>query len=115
MLQGSFISPSDLHLFKVTRDLDEAVADITSFYRNYHSSRYVKGQLLIRLQRTPAADMLARLNGDFRDILSQGEIVAVGPPGAAADEAPHLPRLLLWFNRIHFGRLRQMIDVLNQF
>jgi hypothetical protein len=26
-----------------------------------------------------------------------------------------LPRVLLWFNRIHFGRLRQMIDVLNQY
>ena len=30
MLQSGFISPSDLHLFKVTRDLDEAVAG------NYH-------------------------------------------------------------------------------
>ena len=114
MLQGGFISPSDLHLFKVTRDLDEAVAEITSFYHNYHSSRYVNGQLLIRLQRTPAADLLARLNGDFRDILSQGEIVAMAPPGDNSDEAPHLPRLLLWFNRLDFGRLRQMIDVLNQ-
>ena len=114
MLQPGFISASDLHLCKVTRDLDEAVAEITTFYRNYHSSRYLNGQLLIRLQRTPAADRLARLSGDFRDILSQGEIVAVDPPGDDSDEAPHLPRLLLWFNRLGFGRLRQMIDVLNQ-
>jgi uncharacterized protein (TIGR00730 family) len=114
MLQQGFISASDLHLFKVTRDLDEAVAEITTFYRNYHSSRYVKGQLLIRLQRPPSADILARLNSDFRDILSRGEIVAMAPPGDDSDEVPHLPRLLLWFNRSHFGRLRQMIDVLNQ-
>jgi hypothetical protein len=33
-----------LHLFKVTCDLDEAVEEITTFYRNYHSSRYVSGQ-----------------------------------------------------------------------
>jgi uncharacterized protein (TIGR00730 family) len=114
MLQQGFISGSDLHLFKVTRDLDEAVAEITTFYRNYHSSRYVKGQLLIRLQCAPAADLLARLSSDFRDILSQGDIVAVDPPGDASDEAPHLPRLQLWFNRLSFGRLRQLIDVLNQ-
>jgi len=114
MLQQGFISASDLHLFKVTRDLDEAVAEITTFYRNYHSSRYVKGQLLIRLQRTPAADLLARLSSDFRDILSYGDIVAVDPPGDDSDEAPHLPRLQLWFNRLSFGRLRQLIDVLNQ-
>jgi uncharacterized protein (TIGR00730 family) len=114
MLQQGFISANDLHLFKVTRDLDEAVAEITTFYHNYHSSRYVKGQLLIRLQRPPAADLLARLNGDFRDILSHGDIVAVEPPGDDSDEAPHLPRLRLWFNRLSFGRLRQLIDVLNQ-
>ena len=114
MLQQGFISANDLHLFKVTRDLDEAVAEITTFYRNYHSSRYVKGQLLIRLQRTPVADLLARLSSDFRDILSQGDIVAVEPPGDDSDEAPHLPRLWLWFNRLSFGRLRQLIDVLNQ-
>src|SRR5439155_2225782 len=114
MLQPGFISPSDLHLFKVTCDLDEAVEEITTFYRNYHSSRYVNGQLLIRLQRLPSTGTFARLNRDFSDILSQGEIVAAEPLGDDFDEAPHLPRVLLWFNRIHFGRLRQLIDVLNQ-
>lgn len=114
MVQQGLIVPSDLHLFKVTSDVDAAVHEITTFYRNYHSSRYVNGQLLIRLQRLPAPAMLARLSDDFRDILTQGEIVAMEPPGDSADEAPHLPRLLLWFNRIHFGRLRQLIDALNQ-
>jgi len=115
MLQEGLISPSDLHLFKVTSDVDEAVQEITTFYHNYHSSRYVDGQLLIRLQRALPANMLARLNVEFRDILAQGDIVAVEPPGDDSDEAPHLPRLLLWFNRSHFGRLRQMLDVLNQY
>ena len=53
MLQSGLISPSDMHLFKVTSDVDEAVNEITTFYHNYHSSRYVGGQLLIRLQRAP--------------------------------------------------------------
>ena len=114
MLQQGLIAPSDLHLFKVTSDLDAAVNEITTFYRNYHSSRYVRNQLLIRLQRLPAPAMLARLNVDFRDILTQGDMVALEPPGDDADEAPQLPRVLLWFDRLHFGRLRQLIDALNQ-
>src|SRR5437879_4275060 len=36
MLGQGLISPSDLHLFKVTDDLDEAVSEITTFYRDYH-------------------------------------------------------------------------------
>jgi hypothetical protein len=70
--------------------------------------------LLIRLQHLPSTAMLARLNRDFSDILSRCEIVAAEPPGDAFDEPPHLPRVLRWFNRSRFGRLRQMIDVLNQ-
>jgi hypothetical protein len=114
MLQEGWIAPSDLHLFKVTSNVDEAVDEITTFYRNYHSSRYVSNQLLIRLRRLPTAAVLTCLTADFRDILTQGDIVAVEPPGDDADEAPHLPRVLLWFDRIHFGRLRQLIDALNQ-
>src|SRR2546423_12841450 len=69
------------HVLKLTSEaigLSAGIADeITTFYRNYHSSRYVRGQLLIRLQRLPAPDMLARLSADFRDILTQGDMVAV--------------------------------------
>jgi uncharacterized protein (TIGR00730 family) len=115
MLGQGLISPTDLHLFKVTSDLDEAVSEITTFYRNYHSARYVNGRLVIRLQHQVTEALLARLNRDFRDIFTQGEIVTSGPIGSDADEVPELPRLLLWFDRVQFGRLRQMIDVINQY
>lgn len=116
MVEQGFILPSDLHLFKVTHDVDEAVEEICHFYHNYHSSRYVDGQLLIRLQRYPSARLLSRLNHEFSDVVSQGAIVAVPPPlDDPTDEAPSLPRLRCWFNRMHFGRLRQMIDVVNQY
>src|SRR5262249_51443830 len=97
MLQSGLISPSDMYLFKVTSDLDEALSEFPPFYRNSHSSRYLGGQLLIPLQRLLCADMRARLNVDFHDIVTQGDIVAVEPPGDGSDEAPHLPRLMLWF------------------
>ncbi len=115
MLEQDLISSIDMSLFKVTNDLDEAVSEIATFYRNYHSSRYVDGQLVIRLQHEVTEALLACLNRDFRDILTQGDIVASEAVGDDADEVPELPRLLLWFDRVQFGRLRQMIDVINQY
>src|SRR5690606_993247 len=41
LLKENLISPADMRLFKITDDLDVAIAEITGFYRRYHSSRYV--------------------------------------------------------------------------
>jgi uncharacterized protein (TIGR00730 family) len=115
MLQQGLISPADLHLFMITTDIDAAVHEITTFYRNYHSARYVDGQLIMRLQHPISPELLTILNRDFHDIVTQGEIVAGAPVGDDALEVPDLPRLHLWFDRINYGRLRQLIDVVNQY
>jgi uncharacterized protein (TIGR00730 family) len=115
ILGRGLISATDLHLFKITDDIDAAVDEITTFYRNYHSLRYVAGQLVIRLQQPVSDAMLARLNEEFHDIVTQEEIVAGPPVGADAEAAFEFPCLHLWFDRVNFGRLRQMIDVLNQY
>ncbi len=115
MLGRGLISPSDLNLFKVTDDVDEGVQEVVGFYRNYHSMRYVDGQLVIRVQHGITEDMLARLNREFRDIVTQGEIMPSVPIRDDAEEVPELPRLRLWFDRINFGRLRQMIDAINEY
>jgi uncharacterized protein (TIGR00730 family) len=113
MLEEGLISPADLHLFKVTDDVDVAVQEITTFYRNYHSMRYVDGQLSLRLNHALSAEMLAGLNENFSDILTQGDITLGPAEGHDAMEFPHLPRLRLWFDRVNYGRLRQLIDALN--
>ena len=113
MVGRGLIAPSDLHLFRITTDVDEAVQEITTFYRNYHSARYVDGQLVLRLQHPVSDALLADLNRDFRDVLTQEDIVASAPLGDDAAEVPELPRLRLWFDRVSYGRLRQMIDVVN--
>src|SRR5262249_10446682 len=51
LLARTLISPEDLSLFKVTNSVDEAVAEIRTFYRVYHSMRYVHGDLVLRLNR----------------------------------------------------------------
>jgi hypothetical protein len=116
LLVRGLISPEDLSLYRVTDNVETALAEITGFYRNYHSSRYVGDRLVIRLQQAPTEVLLEGLNREFRDILAEGSM-ALSPalPEEGSDPAlAHLHRLVLHFNRRNFGRLRQLIDALNR-
>jgi len=114
LLRHHLISKEDMALFKVTTSVDQAVEEITRFYRVYHSSRTVGHQLVIRLVRPLPEKLVDRLSHDFADILLSGAIVQ-GPALAEEDEPElaALPRLVLHFNRTSFGRLRQLIDRIN--
>jgi hypothetical protein len=116
MLKRGLISPEDLHLFKVTDHVDEACEEILNFYKVYHSLRYVKNQLIIRLQRPIEPELLDILNEEFKDILAQDRIQQTGAAHEGLDEGDlaNLPRLVFYFNRKSFGRLRQMIDRINK-
>jgi uncharacterized protein (TIGR00730 family) len=115
LLRDQLISPEDLNLFRITDSTDEAVRYITRFYRNYHSTRWVKDLYVIRLQHAPTPTALAALNEDFADIITGEPIHAIAPtPEEILDqEHPKLPRIAFGFNRKGYGRLRQMIDALN--
>jgi uncharacterized protein (TIGR00730 family) len=116
LMDRGLISLQDLSLYRVTDSLDEGVAEVTNFYRNYHSSRYVGDRLVIRLQQAPSHEELDRLNREFRDILVSGAMTVRPPlPEEAGDLAlADLPRLILHFNRHDIGRLRQLLDALNR-
>jgi len=113
LLARRLISEDDLALFKVTDDVDEAVAEVTGFYSNYHSSRYVREGLVIRVREAPDAGELAALNLEFGDILAGGAIEVRGALPEEGGEADPFPRVLLRFERKKMGRLRQLIDRLN--
>jgi uncharacterized protein (TIGR00730 family) len=113
LLARRLIAEEDLSLFKVTDDVDEAVAEVIGFYRNYHSSRYVKDALVLRVREAPDAGELAALNDEFGDILSEGAIQVSGPLPEERGEAAAFPRVLLHFDRKRIGRLRQLVDRLN--
>lgn len=115
LLAHGYISESDLALFKYTDNIEEAVGEIERFYRVYHSQRYVQDRLVLRLTMMPTAEQLAALSEEFSDILD-GPIVPTGPSPAEIrdDDVIDLPRISLNFNRIHAGRLRILVDRLNQ-
>ncbi len=107
------ISDEDLCLYRVTDDLDVAVREILSFYRNYHSSRFVGSRLVIRVRQALDASQLESLADEFEDLFV-GEPLAQGEALPEENgEVPGLPRLVLGFDRRRVGRLRQLIDRLN--
>lgn len=115
LLRDQLISDNDLHLYQITDDVDEAVKLTTRFYRNYHSSRFVKDLLVIRLKHAPPPSALIALNEDFRDLITGQEITVIPPTPEEVDDEDFvdLPRIAFGFNRRDYGRLRQMIDALN--
>jgi hypothetical protein len=116
LLKRELVSPEDLSLFKITDRIDEAVREITSFYTVYNSMRYVRNKLVMRLNREPSDALIERLNDEFSDIVENGRITKGGVQRLESDDEHlrSLPRLLLPFNRRNFGRLRQLIDMLNR-
>jgi uncharacterized protein (TIGR00730 family) len=117
LLGDGMISLEDMSLYKLTEDVDEAAAEILTFYRLYHSMRYVKSQLVFRLQQPLGEEKLDRINTQFADILSKGRFVQRREMLSEERDEPDLadlPRLAFHFNRRNLGRLRQVIDVINE-
>ena len=114
LMVTGMIHAEDLGLFRVTEDLDEAVAEIRDFYRVYHSQRYVGNNLVFRLRQALSPDALAELNERFRDLLDGRADQTTGPLKAENGEFADLPRLVLPFHRSSFSRVRQVIDFINR-
>ena len=116
LLGGGNISAEDFHLYMITSDVDEAVEEMIGFYRNYHSMRYVRDRLVFRLFHKPSDELIAELNRDFTDILHSGgyEPGEALPGEKDQPDLADLPRLVFHFNRRNHGRLRQLINRLNQ-
>jgi uncharacterized protein (TIGR00730 family) len=117
LLRDKLISPDDLNLYQITDNADEAVKIISRFYRNFHSTRFVKDSLIIRMKNAPTETAIEALNEDFSEILLDGKIKTAKPTPEETEDNDHLTlaRIALNFNRRDYGRLRQLIDVLNNF
>lgn len=115
LLKQGLISNEDLHLYKITHSVDEAVAEVTRFFSNYHSVRYTRDEIVMRLHRAPDERMLDRIRQEFADINLSGDFRVTHALPVERDEPAlkEMPRLVFRFNRKDHGRLRQLIDCLN--
>jgi uncharacterized protein (TIGR00730 family) len=115
LVSKGLVSPEDHELFLATDDVDDAVNDIQRFWHSYHSIRWVGDRLVIRLRYPPTDDEMADLNARFGDLLVDGAIEASDPlPAEVADrDELDLSRLTMRYDARRAGRLRGLIDALN--
>ena len=114
LLAKGFISAEDQNLYYKASGVEDAVSHIKQFYYRYHSSRYVKDVLVIRLLAPLNANQINSLNVEFRALIDKGEIYATA---SLPEEDDHLdlPRIAFVHNQRQFGLLRAMIDRINSY
>ncbi|MBY0308262.1 MAG: LOG family protein, partial [Phycisphaerales bacterium] len=121
LLSRGWISEEDLSLFRLCASPREAVDHILRFYRVYHSARYVKDDLVIRVKRPLTQRDIDALSERFSSLIKRpeqggatgGRIVQRGPFDVETDHRD-LPRLVFTHTRYHYGRVRQLIDAINE-
>src|SRR5262245_19664198 len=108
LLPRGLISPADLSLYKVTDSVEAAVNEVLTFYRVYHSMRYVQGDLVLRLRQPLPEALLEHIRTEFAGILVSGtfEQTSALPAEANNTHLAHMPRLKFRFDRRSLGQLR---------
>jgi uncharacterized protein (TIGR00730 family) len=112
LLDRGWVSPEDPAIYKLCASPKEAADHIVKFYRNYHSSRYVRDDFVIRLKARLKEEDVAKLTKEFKVIIKEGEIRQGGPLEGENDH-PELPRLSFRHTRSKFGVVRRLIDRIN--
>lgn len=115
LVDPGWVSPADVNLYTITDDVDEAVAAVRGFWRNYQGLRWVGDRLVVRLRARPTDREVAMLAEQFADVCLEGTIERTDPlpPEVSDHDALDLPRLVLTFNPRMGGRFREMIRELN--
>ena len=110
------IGKDDLALYKITDNVDEAVRECRHFYSNYHSLRYNKGDAIFRLQAGARASSSWRRSTPSSTTSTRSAASASAAALPAERDEPslaRLPRLVFNFNKRDHGRLRMLINRLN--
>lgn len=116
MLKLGFISDNDEALFRVYDSPDQALKHIDEFYSNYHSMRFVKDDLVIRMKRGISPATLKKANEKFKKLAMDGRFTLSTPLPEEANEPElkDLKRLVFKSDRKDFATLRRLIDFLNE-
>ncbi|MHA6494352.1 LOG family protein [Pseudomonas borbori] len=110
-----YILPTDMQLMRLVHSAEEAGDEIASFYRNFHSTRWLKGNLLIRMNRPLNDAALQTLDREFADLCLSGNYQQQAASEAENDEPEFhdMTRLVFHFNARDHGRLRELVDFIN--
>lgn len=115
LVKKGYIDKDDLKMFSYAGTVEEAADKIERFYKVYHSLRYIRDLTVLRLNHPLSEEALRCIKREFRDIIIDGDIKNSGPldEELQKDEYPYLPRLVMKFNKGRYGRLCEMIHMIN--
>lgn len=114
LIKNGWISSEDQHFYYIAKSPKDAVTHIQKFYRHYHSSRYVKDILVLRIKKTLTSQQIGALNLKYKVLLASGEISMIAPLPEETDHL-ELPRLAFHHTHRDFGLIRALINDLNDF
>jgi len=117
LVARGLVAPADTKLYTVTDTCAAAVEEISRFYSNYDSMRYVGKRLVVRMKHAPDDAQLAELNTAFGHLLTAGSIERVAPLPLEVKENDRVEfeRIAFAFAKHGFGDLRLLIDMLNTY
>jgi uncharacterized protein (TIGR00730 family) len=116
LLEQHLISPTDLSLFKITHSLEDTIREVVGFYHNFHSYRWVKDRMVIRITHRLRQSAIEQLNKDFDALLAADRIVQREALPEEADDRhlAHFHRIVLCPHKRDFGTIRFLIDAINR-
>lgn len=117
LIPSGVISPDDLERVLITDSVEAAASEITGFWRNYDSLRWIGSRLVLRLCAEPTDEEIASLEREFGHMATDGRIVRTGPlpQEVRDDDRVDRPRLVMTFDRFRVGDLHRVIRALNAF
>lgn len=114
LLGNGWISPRDTSLFYIAKSVEDGVQHVQQFYSRYHSSRYVKEELVIRMNTPLTQKDVDLLNSEFSPLVKGGEI-RLTDHLEGEDDFLDLPRIAFRHTRRDIALLRLLIDRINSF
>lgn len=115
LLAEGTISENDLELLDYVSGPDEALEVIETFYSNYHSSRFLGDDFIIRFREYPGRDALKKLEDEFIHLCPESGFRVEEGPLAGEEDAPHedLHRLVFYYSNYDYGELRRLVRMMN--
>lgn len=116
LLATGLVSESDFHLFTMVHSAEDAVREILKFYRIFHSYRWVREKLVVRVSRRLTPSAVENLNERFDALLAADRIVQTTALPEERDDVKiaNLPRIVLTPHKRDFGMLRLFLDAINE-
>lgn len=118
LMKKGMIHKEDLDLLFFTQDPVAAANHITDFYKMYHSMRYIRDLLVLRIEDPLTDTQLEQLNQEFKRIIKKGKITQSFKPFEEERNVPYtfdLTRLSFYFKKDCYTQLNQMIRRINTF